>query len=582
MRLFRLLPAAVAAALTLAAPALSADRKPLVLDTTTGRPVQIPAADTLTPPALKVTGITGSTQCLQVDTTGAVSGTGSACAGGGGTIGGSTGATDERLIRADGTGGATIQAGADLTLSDGGVLGFPDDVRQTFNPGSNAAGLNVGSIAGDPGTPSNGDLWYDSTANELTARINGASVALGAGGGGGTIVVNSQSGTSYTVVSGDQGKLVAFTNAANVAVTLPQATGAFGSGWYAYFLNTGGGIVTITPTTSTIGGLINHKLLNGGAVLVVSDGTNYLVVPHIAFYGGTSAGYSLSRPDGTATGGNQRSANSVDLQTSRSAATQVTSADYAFAAGRRNTASNTYAVAMGDTNTASGVGSLAVGSSNTASGTYSTALGDGVTTSGGYSLTVGQSFTNAGSYSVAVGRSHASIGDQSAVFGRFGTTHGTEGALVLGAGSAGTSSAGSSQMRTTVLWSFTSGATASRLTANNGAASTTNIMNLANNSAMMFEAKCVVRNNSSANANTYTIGPSLITRGANAASTAMSAGNPAVVAGPTTGTALTLAADPTFTADTTNGGFNVSYTPPVGNNTAMYAVCVITGVETRP
>ena len=29
-------------------------------------------------------------------------------------------------------------------------------------------------------------MWYDSTANELTARINGANVALGAGGGGGT------------------------------------------------------------------------------------------------------------------------------------------------------------------------------------------------------------------------------------------------------------------------------------------------------------------------------------------------------------------------------------------------------------
>lgn len=65
-----------------------------------------------------------------------------------------------------------------------GAITFPDNVRQTFNPGADAAGLNVGSHAGDPGTPSNGDLWYDSTANELTARINGSNVALGAGGGG--------------------------------------------------------------------------------------------------------------------------------------------------------------------------------------------------------------------------------------------------------------------------------------------------------------------------------------------------------------------------------------------------------------
>ena len=58
-------------------------------------------------------------------------------------------------------------------------------VKQTFAPNATTAGLNVGSFAGDPSTPANGDLWYDSTANELTARINGASVALGPGGGGG-------------------------------------------------------------------------------------------------------------------------------------------------------------------------------------------------------------------------------------------------------------------------------------------------------------------------------------------------------------------------------------------------------------
>jgi hypothetical protein len=65
-----------------------------------------------------------------------------------------------------------------------GAITFPDNTRQTFNPGADAAGINVGAHAGDPGTPSDGDLWYDSAANELTARINGANVALGAAGGG--------------------------------------------------------------------------------------------------------------------------------------------------------------------------------------------------------------------------------------------------------------------------------------------------------------------------------------------------------------------------------------------------------------
>ena len=51
---------------------------------------------------------------------------------------------------------------------------------------------------------------------------------------------------------------------------------------------------------------------------------------------GTGA-FCLAVPDGTATGGNVRGANAVDLQTSRSAATQVASSPNSFAAGSRCT-----------------------------------------------------------------------------------------------------------------------------------------------------------------------------------------------------------------------------------------------------
>ena len=67
-----------------------------------------------------------------------------------------------------------------------GAVAFPDNTRQTFNPGATAAGLNVGSQAGEPSSLVNGDLWYDSTANAMKARINSATVSLGAGGGSGT------------------------------------------------------------------------------------------------------------------------------------------------------------------------------------------------------------------------------------------------------------------------------------------------------------------------------------------------------------------------------------------------------------
>lgn len=61
-----------------------------------------------------------------------------------------------------------------------------DGVTVKFNPDGTRAGINVGSHATDPTTLGNGDLWYNSTGNALKARINGATVSLGSGGGSGS------------------------------------------------------------------------------------------------------------------------------------------------------------------------------------------------------------------------------------------------------------------------------------------------------------------------------------------------------------------------------------------------------------
>jgi hypothetical protein len=99
----------------------------------------------------------------------------------GGDVTGPGSSTDEALARFDGATGKILQNSL-ITLSDTGALTFPDDVRQTFNPGANASGLNVGAVASDPGTPSDGDVWYESTTPALKARISGSTVTLGAAG----------------------------------------------------------------------------------------------------------------------------------------------------------------------------------------------------------------------------------------------------------------------------------------------------------------------------------------------------------------------------------------------------------------
>lgn len=109
--------------------------------------------------------------------------------------------------------------------------------------------------------------------------------------------VNAQTGTSYTVLDGDRGKLVTTTNVSAIAIALPQAgaAGAFLSGWFADFQNRGAGTATITPTTSTIDGAANLALTAGQGVRVFSDGTNYFTQRGV---GGAGGGNPSTQPLG--------------------------------------------------------------------------------------------------------------------------------------------------------------------------------------------------------------------------------------------------------------------------------------------
>jgi len=111
--------------------------------------------------------------------------------------------------------------------------------------------------------------------------------------------VNAQTGTTYTVLFSDRDKLATFTNTAAVAVTLPQANSTtFPSGWSFEATNIGPSTVTITPTTSTIGGLSTLVLTRGERAKITSDGTNYQSVTYGDYVGKESTGYSATAPQG--------------------------------------------------------------------------------------------------------------------------------------------------------------------------------------------------------------------------------------------------------------------------------------------
>lgn len=94
-----------------------------------------------------------------------------------------------------------------------------------------------------------------------------------------TQFVNAQTGTTYTVLNTDCSKLVTLSNASAVAITLPQAgtVNRFQQGCFIDFENKGAGVVTITPTTSTVNGLTTFALNKNQGARLVSDGTNYQV-----------------------------------------------------------------------------------------------------------------------------------------------------------------------------------------------------------------------------------------------------------------------------------------------------------------
>jgi hypothetical protein len=91
------------------------------------------------------------------------------------------------------------------------------------------------------------------------------------------ILTNVQSGTTYTILATDCGKLISFSNSGSIAVTLPQAgAGGLAAGCWMDIQNLGSGPVTLTPVTSSIDQASSLQLTINQGLRLVSTGTGYL------------------------------------------------------------------------------------------------------------------------------------------------------------------------------------------------------------------------------------------------------------------------------------------------------------------
>jgi hypothetical protein len=154
-------------------------------------------------------------------------------------------------------------------------------------------------------------------------------------------------------------------------------------------------------------------------IQATATNANLVIAPN-----GTGA-LIASIPDGTATGGNARGNDAVDLQIIRNTATNVASGNFStILGGESNTTSSAYSVVSGgqsniastnthatvvggQSNTASGQKSVTGGTFNISSGTWSTSFGNGNTSSGQQSVTLGAANTASVTSGVAIGTANS-------------------------------------------------------------------------------------------------------------------------------------------------------------------------------
>lgn len=173
--------------------------------------------------------------------------------------------------------------GVGTTANDGSG----DPVRTAFQK----ANTNFTAVFSNITTVSN-------TVTANTANITTVSNSVGTVAGNLTIVsnslttvsnsltgkINAQTGTTYSFLAADAGKLTTFTNTSAVAVTL-GFIGPFPDGTVFHVKNLGAGVVTITPTGATIDFAATLILTKGQSASIFSDGVNYrttLSLPNVS------------------------------------------------------------------------------------------------------------------------------------------------------------------------------------------------------------------------------------------------------------------------------------------------------------
>lgn len=284
-------------------------------------------------------------------------------------------------------------------------------------------------------------------------------------------------------------------------------------------------------------------------------------------------------PDGTATGGNKRGANSFDMQRVRTAASMVASGANSVQFGENNTTSGSHSLQVGYQNTSSGNYSAVLGYNNASSasitfiaggsntigsgGAYASALGYYNTIGGNYAFAVGRMNVSNGEASSAIGYGCSAYGQGSAAIGMscvsvgmasialgYAANANVIGKIAYGAGT-WTGTTGEAQGGLLAMRCATTTNVAAVLTSNGQAVGLTNQFVIPIHQAAIFEGRIIGKRQNSANMVTYRVEGRIVNNGG------------AVTVDGVTLTAIgadTIGLDavPTFLADNTNKALTVT------------------------
>lgn len=140
---------------------------------------------------------------------------------------------------------------------------------------------NFGSLGVPNGGPASGGGGGSGTVTNIATScgVSGGPITT-TGTISATLTARDNTATTDTLVTGDCGTVVTESNASAVAVGIAQAgTTGFATGFYVTVKNKGAGLVTITPTTSTIDGNATVTIKQNQSLDLYSDGTNYQTLP---------------------------------------------------------------------------------------------------------------------------------------------------------------------------------------------------------------------------------------------------------------------------------------------------------------